>query len=100
MCKIVLEVKSDLNDADTIISKIADALEQEITSSVRKAVITDGSAGKLDSYETKIVVDELIGVLKAQEITIEEAERVLDQAKAELKHARLIGDGQAISVRL
>lgn len=42
-----------------------------------------------DNLATSEAKEEVIAILIAKKLTIEEAERVLDDAKATLKHARL-----------
>ena len=82
-------------DIDTIIKRISSQLEEEIASTSRKALIFEDA--KINAYDTDIIVEELVNVLKSRGITIGEAERILDKAKAELSYVRLVSDHQITS---
>jgi len=73
---------------DKIIKRISSELEEGIASASRKTLSFEDT--KINVYDTDVIVEELVNILKSRGVTIGEAERILGKVIAELSHVRLI----------
>lgn len=72
---------------DTIIEKITTKLEKQVESSVDNLYREEVKV--MDNYDRNVIVEEILEALRKKELTIREAECVLDSAKNELTNTRL-----------